>query len=635
LARLLRLKLRHFRSHRNTTLHFQRLTFIRGLNKSGKSGVVLAILMALAGRNDVTDEGGRGWEDLIEEGAPQATIELEFEPYTIMVKLDRSVGRTFKVVFPNSTTIIGRHAQEWIAVNIATPDIVSACLNATRFFSMDKKDQAALLAQVLLPATLEIEPAVGDWLKANNLSIVLRPSLFATIEATYKAIADARTEVNAKLRDLKNIEEPEQPTSTRDDVKAKVNALRAKEATAISELVGAGTSIENAQRESANLESLDRQIAEKQEQLNATTTVATLLSLDERAALLAVANKAQDHYQLSGYLSTYQAQLQRIAEALEHLMYATESGTCPTCKQPITAEIRDTLFGPLQAERDDLNGKILAIQHRFNADGNPAAANQRLQVDNDAIANRARITETLDHLRVQRAQCEERIAKQRLPPATGEGSVAQLTAALDSLKQRIVKDLDSLVKVVELEDRHAEYKKQIARREAAELRHAELEKLLAYFGPTGIKAKLIADRLDIFTKRVNAILQFWDYEMEFSIDPFLIRIHEFDSVISLSPRQLSASEMYRMGVAFGTAIAQWTGFNMLICDGADILDKPDKWQLAQALLHSDLDQAIVCSTGIAGTFTAGGTAFYTLSKQAGITIDNLDEETEEGEAGAA
>jgi hypothetical protein len=629
---LQKIRLKHFRSHRNTPLHFQRLTFIRGLNRTGKSSIRLAIEIALSGRNEVTDEGGKGWEELIEEGAPFATVELEFDEYTIFVKLDRNAGRTFKVSFPNSTTILGTHAQGWIAQNIAAPDIINACLNATRFFSMKTDDQSDLLARVLLPATLEIEPAIGEWLKANNLSVVLKSSLFATIEATHKLIANARTEVNRKLRDLKNIEEPEIPAMTRDSVKANVNALRADEGILLRRISAACEIITAVQRDIEQITALDRQIAEQQDQLNATTTVATLLSLDERTALLAIADKAQDHYQLNGYLSTYQTQLQRITEALEHLMYATESDTCPTCKQAITPEIRQTLFAPLNRERDELHAKIVAIKNRFDTEGNPADANQRLQRDNEAINTRMRLADTRDTLQAQRDECEQRIADRKLPPESGDGSLEQLTAALEAVKQNIVKGLDVLVKVVEQEDRHSEYRKQIAARAVAEARHAELEKLLEYFGPAGIKARLIAERLNIFTEKVNAVLRFWNYEMQFNIEPFIIRVHEFDTTFSLSPKQLSASEKYRLGVAFAVAIAQWTGFNMLICDAAEILDKVDKWQLAQALLQSDIQQAIVCATGIAGTFEAGGTAFYTLSKEQGVTEYQLDEETEVREA---
>jgi DNA repair exonuclease SbcCD ATPase subunit len=623
--KLIRLRLKHFRSHRNTTLHFQRLTFIRGKNRTGKSSIVMAIALAMSGRNEVTDEGGKGYEDLIEDGASGASIELEFDSFSITVKLDRNTGRSFKVSLPNGRAILGRPATDWIAEHVATPDIVSACLSATRFFAMSVNDQAALLAHVLLPETLVLDPSVSEWLQANQLAVIVRPSLFATIEATYKSIAEARTDASRRIRDLKNIEEPDQPTSTRDEVKAKLQVLRDEEASLNRSLAEAREAIAADARNTEQITALDRQITEHRDRL---VHSPALLPPDERSQLLTVAGKAQEHYELNGYLLAHQARVQAINDLLGALMSATESGACPTCKSPITPETREAIFGPLQRERDELNGKILEIQHRFTADGNVTEAVQSLERDDRNTSVRQRIGDAIEQLVAQKQQCEQRRATLQLPPEEGIGSIAILSGALDDRKQRIVKGLEVLVKVVELEDRHSEYRRQLAERTALETRHAELERLLDYFGPSGIKAKLISERLDIFTAKVNAVLQFWSYSMQFSIEPFTNRIHEFDTLVTLSPKQLSASEKYRLGVAFAVAIAQWTGFKMLICDGAEILDKNDKWQLAQALIQSDIEQAIVVATGVAGTFEEAGTIFYTLSKQAGVTVENLDEEYE-------
>ena len=109
----------------------------------------------------------------------------------------------------------------------------------------------------------------------------------------------------------------------------------------------------------------------------------------------------------------------------------------------------------------------------------------------------------------------------------------------------------------------------------------------------------------------------------------MIRITEDGTALSLIPNQLSESEVYRLGIAFAHAMAEWTGFKFLIADAAEILDKLDKWQLAQLLLQSQLDQAIICSTGLAGTFEATGTTFYTLSKNGGMTTCAIDALTEE------
>src|SRR5206468_2769581 len=120
----------------------------------------------------------------------------------------------------------------------------------------------------------------------------------------------------------------------------------------------------------------------------------------------------------------------------------------------------------------------------------------------------------------------------------------------------------TLVATATYEARQATYREQMKERALAETRLAELEKLLHYFGPYGIKARLIAERLSIFTDRVNAVLDWWGYSMEFSIEPYALKVTEVDTETGaagppLIPNQLSASERYRLGVAFGVAIADW------------------------------------------------------------------------------
>src|SRR5277367_4265108 len=130
MRRLQKITLKKFRSHRHTVLPLERVTFVRGLNKSGKSSVAMGVAMVLSGRCDVTDEGGKGFEELIEEGAQNATVALTYDDdLTLSLVMDRTAGRTYKVETPQRT-ILGKQAQQWIAENIAPPDVVSAALNA-------------------------------------------------------------------------------------------------------------------------------------------------------------------------------------------------------------------------------------------------------------------------------------------------------------------------------------------------------------------------------------------------------------------------------------------------------------------------------------------------------------------------
>ncbi len=61
--------------------------------------------------------------------------------------------------------------------------------------------------------------------------------------------------------------------------------------------------------------------------------------------------------------------------------------------------------------------------------------------------------------------------------------------------------------------------------------------------------------------------------------------------------QLSESERFRFGVAFQIAVATLTGIRLVIIDSADILDTKRRKHLSGLLLQSELDQAIVLTTG--------------------------------------
>ncbi|HEV8189472.1 MAG TPA: AAA family ATPase [Pyrinomonadaceae bacterium] len=614
-------KLKHFRSHRHTVLQFERVNFLRGLNKSGKSSVAQAIEMALSGRCSLTDEGGRGWEQLIEEGAQTATIVLECPAFTVTLTLDRTVGRTFKVELPG-TTILGKQAQDWLAEKIAPPDVINAALNAWRFIRMDEKDQASLLARVLLPAKLELSQEVSDWLGANRLSVVERPTLFATIEATHKAISFARTEVNRKLRDLKAIVEPDEVTGSRDAVKAKLGDLQAQQTEANRKLLALST------RETADRMTADQKLMYERD-IDARTKVLTelppLLSAKAVEKLEAAARLGVRHAEVRALLAAERLALTSAEQDVEKLSKDDETGVCPTCKATLTEASRKAMFAPYMSRLNDVHATIKRLEKELKDTSDSEEAAAQLAAHKNEVRRREELRETLEQLRERHATL---FAVREREPLDFTETAEQLQTELEALKQRIIRGLDVLVKMVEAEEAVKLYKSQMAERQKAEARLSELEKLLDYFGPSGIKAKLIAERLSLFTERVNAVLQWWGYSLSFTIEPYSLRITEADTPhISLTPNQLSESESYRLGIAFAVAIAQWTGLRFLIADAADILDKYDKWNLAQALLESDLDQAIVTSTGIAPVFEAEGTAFYTLSKTGGITATELDAQT--------
>jgi hypothetical protein len=624
LAKSIRLK--HFRSHRHTFLELNQVTFIRGLNKTGKSAIGLAIEMLLAGRCRVTDEGGKGFESLITEGENQAQITVEGDLGTFTLTLDRTAGRTLRAELTNGTVLMQKQAQQWIAENVAAPDIVNAAANAWRFFRLGETDQSSLLARVLLPAKLELDPHINEWLKTNKLALLQRPTLFQTIQATYDAITTARTEVNRRVRDLKNIEEPEAYQGSSDSVKARLQDLEKERDKAKAKLAGRESKAALIEQKRKDIQDANANVVEKQRQI--AEIKASLLPKEERDTLTETLNLKAKKAQLEADLNTQEQLFHELGEIINQIAESFESGVCPTCQAAVSEKKKADILSPHLKRQNDMASFIANLKKSLVQIGNIDDADRALAADNQRLNK-------LNHLTAELVSLGA-IAEQHLT------SLAQIEAAnvqqLDltedlgelekqaiDIQLRIEKGMEALVKVSKLEAEHANYQRKLKERSDATQRLEELEKLIAYFGPKGVKAKLIAERLDVFTSRVNRVLEWWRYSLRFIIEPYSLHLVDAQTGIALNPKQLSDSEVYRLGVAFAVAIAEWTGFKILIADGADILDKHDKWQLAEAIYQTDLDQAIVTSTGLAGTFEAPRTTFYTLSKSEGTSIAEHDD----------
>jgi len=418
-------------------------------------------------------------------------------------------------------------------------------------------------------------------------------------------------------------------TGSRDTVKAKLTEIQTQQAEVNRKITLLSTRAAGAQQQK---EQQQRSQLEIDRLAGLVAAFPHLLTAAARKKLEASAKLQARHAEIRALLVTERAEQASIEATIEKLSKHDEQGVCPTCKSLITEESRKAMYAPYMTRLNDAHAAVHRLEKELAEGGDSAGAIAQLAADTTERERQDAVTTSLTNLRQQHSNLFE--GPEQQPPDFPE-TLEALHADLEALKARVVRGLEVLVKIVELEEAQRVYTKQLEERGVAETRLAELEKLLDYFGQNGIKAKLIAERLDLFTERVNAVLAWWGYALAFTIEPYQLRITETDAPhIVLMPSQLSESESYRLGVAFSIAIAMWTGLKFVIADAAEILDKQDKWSFAQGLLASDLDQAILTSTGIAGTFEAQGTAFYTFSKAEGITATELDATTALTTAGA-
>ncbi|KKN13434.1 hypothetical protein LCGC14_1006280, partial [marine sediment metagenome] len=121
------------------------------------------------------------------------------------------------------------------------------------------------------------------------------------------------------------------------------------------------------------------------------------------------------------------------------------------------------------------------------------------------------------------------------------------------------------------------------------------ETLVEFFGPTGVKAKLVGDRSTDFCAALNRHLIRFGFAVSVKAGQLWV-CTDVPAGSALAIHQLSDSEKFRFGVAFQIALAEITGLKFAVIDHADILDDDCRQQLTAMLMEAQLDQAIVLST---------------------------------------
>ena len=170
----------------------------------------------------------------------------------------------------------------------------------------------------------------------------------------------------------------------------------------------------------------------------------------------------------------------------------------------------------------------------------------------------------------------------------------ELSEKIGQLNARIGKGEEVLNQVQAIERERLAFADWKQKKETLEGRLEILARLIDYFGPNGVKTKLVGDKAAPFAKAMNDVLLTFGYSIDFEMEPYILRVEK--GRIQLSLKQLSESEQFRFGVAFQIALAMATGLKFVVIDRADVLDGESRGDLTGMLLESGLDQAIVMAT---------------------------------------
>ena len=615
--RITEIKLQSIRSHRETALSLERLSTLSGLNHSGKSSIAQSIGLALCRRCDTTGAGGQGQTDLLRFGEDQGLIKLALDLDGTPVELRASLTKRSGL----NVTLRNPQDKDWSPVQLAADlkadqDVLSCLCDNTFFVGMKPSDQKALLAGIVLPSTYEWP----EWVKADLHNSRIQPdwddSPFNTIECCYDKSFKARTDVNRSIRDWRApIASPKYDGPPVEQIREQL-ALRQSERmkVAVEQQRLAGDIAQAAQAEAGHkrraLEARQRITNERIERgriADGSLSKPTVKKLETEAAGLAKA------ISLDTEMQSVALEIGQVKKTLEKLNALGEEGRCPTCTQILDDETFSKISTPFIEQQNQLLAKQERLFDERKTLGDPAGAQKKLDANASIEADLDRIDKRIKDLErtvASATQEAESIKVEELPkPDTLNEQIADLDA-------RIQKGMGFLEAASRADALKADADKAAKRKAELDEELARLERLVAYFGPKGIKAALIAQYIGGFETRINATLEKWGYQAALSLEPYGFIVRRVGSRYACQLHMLSRSEKLRFANAFSVALAVVSGWNFAVLDDSETIVGDDRARFNELLYKSELDQAIVLAAETRAQAPAiPGTTFIDLREQ--------------------
>ncbi len=609
--------LENIRSHKDTTLNFERLTTISGLNHSGKSTIEQALELAFARRAEATGAGGQGQTDLLRFGEDLGAVELVLDIDGVPVEMRASLTKRSGL----NVTLRNPHDKEWSPVALAQDlkadqDVLSCLLNNRFFVEMKPADQKSLLAAIILPPTYEWPESIKADLHNARITPPWTDTPFNIIEFSYDKAFKARTEVNRSIKDWRAPQDSGKYDGPPiDEVRATL-ATRQNERTAVAVKQNKMTNaIANAQDQKRRHEerAADAQTKIANERGGREAVAARALSGAAIKKLETEAAGAKQAADLESAILTRSTAITVYDKQIKAVATLEGIPKCPTCSQAITEDVIESLAAPLIAAKDALWKQNDVDQQTRKALGDPAGAQKKLDAALTVEQDLARIDKRIADLERQAKSALEEAAKIDPEALPKPDSLNEKVADLDARIQRGTGFLETASRADALKSDHA---KAMKRKAELDEELARLERLVVYFGPKGIKADLISQHIGGFEQRINASLGKWGYQCALSIDPWSFVVKRSGSRYACQLHMLSRSEKLRFANAFSVALAVVSGWNFVVLDDSEtIVGDEDSIALLKMLYESELDFALVLmATTVERTSSRPGTAFIALDE---------------------
>jgi DNA repair exonuclease SbcCD ATPase subunit len=605
-------------SHKDTTLELAPLTVFRGFNGSGKSTIVNCFNALVTGRTSFTNEKGQFLESLIRAGEDKCVITAEVgdagETRILRTSITEKSGRTPTCKKADDAGYTGT---DYLAMLAMKRDVLRVLIDGSWFFNplRSEADQKELLASIILPATVEFDKWVWDAMTECGIgaNIIRTQKPFELIQECYDAAFNERKAVNRYIKDWR---EPEKPANLApnapDDIRARLKDRQDKRtecAVRKQKLVGDWDKQKSAMEKSGQqVEALKKKLeSERWKREDAAKGLLSAAALKEHKKIAGEADKAR---KIDADVIAVRAEIAAQRRTLTIFTDAAEAGNCPTCLRDLPEDAVLGISDPIAAKIQELTERERELLKQRQAIGDVDGAQKNLDAHATAEKQVTLIDEHIAEAEKDLAEAE----KQASTEMPAQPDTTAIDAELADFDRRIEMGNAALQEAIRAESAVETHKKAMEAKATLDKKKEALEKLLDFFGPKGISAKLLDESVAPFEASMNKILAGWGFECRLSFSPFAFMVRNVGSEQFFPLKTMSESQQQMFRVSFQVALAKVTKFNFVVIDRADVFLDSNRAQLYKNLMAAELEQIIIFQSDDRREVPkAARSAFYMLS----------------------
>ena len=619
----------------------QSLSIFRGDNAQGKSKAAQSIQLSLTGQSYGTDARGAGAQDKIRTGADKAILTLDLEtakgPMRLVTQYGPGKNPPQKIIAGSGGPETDNLAAGFSKFLEVSGQRLSCCLDSEFFIGEKAADQRAILAGVILSAPYDFDAnpedakmkAMADkylWKLEDNPSIPndqrkrvpatnWKRSAPVVIDEVYgsakSGVYSLRTAAKATLEGIYIPPTPTKPEHDANEVQAKLNVLRTQQTKEAKKVKQGGTV--QVGRVEQGLTQEREKLAKAQADLTAARAKrdaieAELLDGPTMTAHKQQAAKRNDYEALGKQIADLDAEIamQSQAQDLFNELLVDEQGQpvdecpCPTCTQTVTRQFiagKVEFHQNIQKTAGAEKAKLERCQKEL---GDIAGAEAALKRQEEKTKEKLAWVQTVTAATERITFIEAAIKDLEASLATAKAAEANPidTTALDSLTAELATWEGRLAPAVQYDSTIKTIAEANARRDAQQAIVSELETLCSFFGPKGIKSRLIDEHIGAFSEKVNEVLAVWGYTAKLSIEPYSFEVRTPKTGDKYLPlKELSGFERKAFAVALQSAIAVFSKIKMILIDAADVMVAAQRNKLLGCvklmLDNGTLEQAVV------------------------------------------